>query len=232
MSAEAQRAASAGATPAVSIVGLTRRFGHRWALRGVDLEVAAGASVALIGHNGAGKTTLLRVLATSLRPTAGEARVFQMSVRVEDDSIRRRCAMMTPNGFLYDELTGAENLRFAARMSGGSADRDQLSATLREVGLEDAGNLPVRGYSSGMRKRLELGRLLVRAPDLLLLDEPFVSLDADGVRLVMDAVRSFRERGATVIFATHQRAEAEIMADSIARLEAGRVVAVRPAEPV
>ncbi|MDX1393904.1 MAG: heme ABC exporter ATP-binding protein CcmA [Gemmatimonadota bacterium] len=207
--------------PAIRVEGLTRRFGRRWALRGVDLEIERGSVVALLGANGTGKTTLLRILSTLLRPTAGEASVLGLDLASDADAIRRRTALMTPTGHVYDELTGVENLRFAARMGEVTASDDDLRAALARVDLADAADLAVRGYSTGMRKRLELARLGLRAPDVVLLDEPFTSLDSTGVDLVQDAIAAWRAAGATVVIASHRTAETGRHADRTVRLARG-----------
>lgn len=209
---------------AVRTVGLTRRFGRRWALRGVDLEVARGEVCALLGANGTGKTTLLRVLATLLRPTAGTVEVLDTDVAGGGDAIRRRAALMTPGGHVYEELTGLENLRFAARMSGAPAEEPRLRGALEAVGLADAADEPSRAYSTGMRKRLELARMGLRPLELALLDEPFTSLDESGVRLVEEAIAAWKASGATVLLASHRVGDALRHADRVVRLERGRVV--------
>lgn len=209
---------------AVRTAGLTRRFGRRWALRGVDLEVPRGEMCALLGANGTGKTTLLRVLATLLRPTAGTVEVLGRAIEIGGDEVRRRAGLMTPAGHTYEELTGVENLRFAARMAGSPADGDRLRAGLAAVGLADAAEEPARAYSSGMRKRLELARMRLRQLELVLLDEPFTSLDDAGVGLVQDAVAAWKASGATVLLASHRVDDALRHADRVVRLERGRVV--------
>ena len=184
MSADGDTGMSGRHQHALRLAGLTRRFGRRWALRGIDLEVSRGTVLAVLGANGTGKTTLLRILGTLLRPTAGRAEVLGANVTKHPDRVRRLTAMMTPHGHAYEELTGLENLRFAARMGGGAGDASAHRTALARVGLEEAGDLPVRAYSTGMRRRLELARLGLRSPDLVLLDEPFASLDEAGVELV------------------------------------------------
>lgn len=214
--------------PAVRARGLSKRYGWRWALRAVDLVVERGISLALAGPNGAGKTTLLRVLAALVKPSEGEAEVFGHPVASEGDAVRSRVGMLTAGGYLYDELTGAENLRFAALMGGQSLDRGRILHALERVGLQDAADLRVRGFSEGMRKRLELARLLLRRVDLLLLDEPYASLDARGVRLVDQVIAQAVEGGSTVIFASHQRGQALMSADRLVLLSDGRVAADGP----
>jgi len=226
-------------TPAVEVEGLTRRFGRRWALRGVDLEVPSGIVVALLGANGTGKTTLLRVLSTLLRPTAGRVRVLGQLLPgggggapetvAGTDRVRERTALMTPGGHAYEELTGLENLRFAALMSGLSLEDAELREALAAVRLDQAGDTRVRAYSTGMRKRLELARVGQRALDLVLLDEPFVSLDEEGVELVQDAITGWRSDGAAVIVASHRVPEATRHADLVVRLDGGIVAESGPA---
>jgi heme exporter protein A len=218
-------------SPAIRARDLSRRFGHRWALREVSLEVKLGETLALFGPNGAGKTTLLRVFATLLRPTLGDAEIFGHSVRRETAAIRARTGLLTATGFLYDDLTALENLRFASLMSGIRPQPAHLETSLARVGLSEAAGMRVRAFSTGMRRRLELARLLLRPLDLVLLDEPFISLDSDGVELVTRVLGKFREAGATVVLASHQHADAYKAADRIALLRNGRLEALEtPAE--
>lgn len=214
---------NAASDAVIRIEGLTRRFGRRWALRGVDLEVERGRVIAILGANGTGKTTLLRVLATLLRPTRGRVTIFGHDVSADADAIRRRMGLMTPAGHVYEELTGLENLRFAARMAGSPVDAAAHEAALAAVDLGEAAGVPVRAYSTGMRKRLELARLGLRDLDLVLLDEPFTSLDEPGVALVHDAIDRWRAGGATILIASHRLAEAARAADRTVRLEGGRL---------
>lgn len=213
---------------AVAAEGLTKRFGRRWALRGVDLALPRGAVVALLGANGTGKTTLLRVLSTLLRPTAGRVDVLGRTLPGGGDAIRARSAFMTAGGHAYEELTGVENLRFAARMSGTPATDADLRAALAASDLAGAADVPVRAWSTGMRKRLELARLRLRPLELVLLDEPFVSLDEAGVDLVHEAVRGWRDAGAAVLIASHRVEDATRHADEVVRLEGGRTAAGAP----
>ena len=217
---------------AIRVQGLTRRFGRRWALRGIDLEVPTGVVVALLGANGTGKTTLLRVLSTLLRPTAGRVEVLGevlpgggggRHTGAGANRVRKRAALMTPGGHAYEELTGLENLRFAARMSGSMVGDGDLRSALASVDLDQAADTRVGAYSTGMRKRLELARLHQRSLDLVLLDEPFVSLDDAGVDLVQDAISRWRRDGAAVIIASHRVPDATRNADEVIRLERGVV---------
>lgn len=213
-----------GRPPAVEIEGLARRFGMRWALRGVDLRVEPGEAVALLGRNGSGKTTLLRVVATLLRPTRGRVRVAGRDVVREAAAVREHVGMMGHAPGLYDDLTAAENLRFAVRMMGRVVEEQRIAEALAAVGLAAEAGERVRGFSAGMRRRLVLARLRLQRPDVLLLDEPYASFDAEGVELLNAFVRETVERGGAAVVATHDLARGEGVLGRALVLEAGRLV--------
>lgn len=216
---------AAGAdAPALRLRGVSRRFGSTWALRGVDLDVDPGELVAMTGPNGAGKTTLLQIAAGLLAPTTGEVTVLGRRHADDADATRRRIGYLPARGYLYDELTGRENLRFACRMSGRRAWEEPADAALARVGLGDAGGLRVREYSSGMRKRLAVARLLLRPAALALMDEPYASLDRPGVDLVDDLVEEMLGRGAAVVMASHRWGRSFDDADRVVELRRGELV--------
>ncbi len=208
--------------PAVRLEGVSKRFGRTWALRSLDLELASGALLALVGPNGAGKSTLLKILATLVKPTAGKVRVLGHAPDGGSRPIRERVGFLSARGYLYDELTARENLRFAALMSGITEWRGPAAEALERVGLARAADLRVGGYSSGMRKRLALARLLLRPVELALLDEPYASLDAEGVELVDELVEEMGAEGRTLILASHQWGRTLEAADRVVVLEDGR----------
>jgi heme exporter protein A len=212
--------------PAVATRDVARLFGRSAALAGVSLEVERGRMIALLGPNGAGKTTLLRILATSLRPTFGTAHVDGIDVAERPELVRPRVAYLSHATGLYDELTGAENLRFAATMLRRPNPARAAADALAEVGLAADADRRVRGYSAGMRRRLAVGRLLLAAPSLVLLDEPHAALDADGMALVDRVLHAWRAGGATVLVASHQSDRITSMADGWARLEGGLVAEI------
>jgi heme exporter protein A len=207
--------------PAVATHELARLFGRSAALAGISFQVQYGSTVALLGANGAGKTTLLRILATSLRPSFGRAEVLGIDVNQRPDLIRARIAYLSHANGLYDDLTAAENLRFAAGMRGIEDPARAARAAIGEVGLAADANRRVRGFSAGMRRRLALGRLMLGSPSLVLLDEPHAGLDADGMQLVDRLLARWRESAVTVLVASHQADRVTKMADGWARLEGG-----------
>jgi heme exporter protein A len=221
---EWHREMAAGREPAVELEGLARNFGRRWALRGITLSIRPGEAVALVGRNGSGKTTLLRVLATLLRPSRGRARVAGLDVVREAASVRELVALMGHSPGIYDDLTAAENLRFALRMLGRPVEEAHVMASLEAVGLGAEAGVRVRGFSAGMRRRLALARLRLQRPRILLLDEPYASFDAEGVELLNDFVLETAGRGGAAIVATHDLARAEDVVGRIVTLEGGRLV--------
>jgi heme exporter protein A len=195
--------ASHVAGSAVSLAGITRRFGHKWALRGIELDVAFGDLVVIQGHNGGGKSTLLRVIATAITPTGGTGRILGQDLWREATTIRAESALLGTSNGLYEDLSATENLLFAARMLGVRQAAERVAEALRQVGLANDADERVRAFSSGMQRRLALGRLLLQQPKLLLLDEPFNTLDADGVALVSTIIAGAHERGGAVVIVLH-----------------------------
>jgi heme exporter protein A len=196
--------ASAVATGGLDVHAVCKRYGARWALVRVSFQLPAGESAMLAGRNGSGKSTLLRVLATALRPDLGSARVAGLDVVAERDEVRRRVALLDHRSHVYDVLSALENLEIQARFLGDPAlDRGRLLAVLEEVGLAERAADPVAAFSAGMRKRLALARVLLKAPEVALLDEPYGELDPPGFRLVDGVLDRLRRRGATVLMATH-----------------------------
>ncbi len=199
------RAAADGAPhrpPAIALSDVDRRWGRERVLRGVSLEVAAGRIVALRGRNGSGKTTLLRILATRLRPSSGRGEIFGHDLIREGAEVRKRIAYQSVQSGSYGALTARENLTLAATLTG--APRHRIDEVLRRVGLEPHAGRLVRVFSSGMKRRLGLARLLLADADLWLLDEPYASLDEDGRELVDDLLAEARQDGRTVLIASHE----------------------------
>ena len=215
-------------SPALELSGLSRRYGAHFVLRDVNLRVSRGRVVVLRGGNGAGKTTLLRVLSTRLRPSRGGGRVFGFDLATQGHEIRKRVAYLNVLGGAYGTLTAQENLAFSATLYGKRLNREEVAARLEQVGLGNAQDKLVRTFSSGMKKRLGVARLLLADADLWLLDEPYAALDESGKTLIEDLVRDAKAEGRTVIMASHDLGRSRGLADSVLGLENGRLSLYTP----
>ncbi|MEV1331436.1 ATP-binding cassette domain-containing protein [Micromonospora costi] len=214
-------------TPAVEAEGLRKRYGDTDALAGLDLSVPAGAVCGLLGPNGAGKTTAVRVLTTLLRPDAGRARVAGHDVTRHPDRVRAAIGLVGQHAAVDDVLTGRQNLTLFARLHHLSrrAARARADDLLDRFGLTAAASRPVAGYSGGMRRRLDLAASLLLAPSVLFLDEPTTGLDPRARSEVWDALRALVADGTTVLLTTQYLEEADQLADTVAVVDAGRIVA-------
>ncbi|UXI66053.1 ATP-binding cassette domain-containing protein [Tahibacter amnicola] len=203
--------AVAQASRVIAARGLGRRFGQHWAVRDIDLDLASGQMLGVVGADGSGKTTLMQMLAAILDPSAGECRVFGLESRRQSKAIAQRIGYMTQGFTLYDTLTAEENLRLAARLRGldASTYRDRRAALLSMAGLERFFDRPAGKLSGGMRKKLSLCTILIHEPDLLILDEPGLGVDPLSRRQLWDMLQAFRARGASLVVATSYMDEAE-----------------------
>ena len=208
------------ADAAVELAQVTRVFGSHPALVRVDLRVEPGEVLLVRGPNGAGKSTLLRVVATALSPTYGSGRVLGHDLVAGRAEIRARTELLGHRTRLYEDLTALENLTFACRMHG--IDPGEAPAALDRVGLARSAGDRVRGFSQGMRQRVALARLLLRRPELLLLDEPYAGLDDEGRELVDGEIAAARAAGRTVLLATHEPMAAALATRSVS-IEGGRL---------
>ena len=189
-------ASATPAEPAVEAHGLTKRFGERRALDGVDLVVPRGAFLSIFGPNGAGKTTLLRQLALLARPTDGSLRMLGVDALEEPDALRSRVGLISHRPMLYGDLSAEENLAFFSSLYAGEPDRERIDALLSLVELDHRRHDPVRTYSRGMQQRLSIARALVNDPELVLLDEPYSGLDPHAAELFDELIARARRRAA------------------------------------
>lgn len=187
--------------PLLSLTDVTRKYGLVTALWRVSLDVFPGDFVAVFGPNGAGKSTLLRVIASLTKPNRGSVKFGA------GESSRERVGYVSHQSLLYNEMTGLENLAFYGRLYGLSDPMGRARAMVDQLGLANAADQLVRGYSRGMKQRLTLARALLHEPGLLLLDEPYTGLDQHGSRLLTRLLSRLREGGRTVILITHNLAE-------------------------
>jgi ABC-2 type transport system ATP-binding protein len=216
-----------GDCPAIEACGLVKVYGEHRALGGIDLTVRRGQVFGFLGPNGAGKTTTIRILATLTRPDGGTVRVLGHDVMTEVDAIRARVAVTGQFASLDEDLTGYENLTILGRLHGLSraASRRRADDLLAAFDLTGSAGRPVGGYSGGMRRRLDIGASLIVTPDLLFLDEPTTGLDPRSRSQVWELVRRIAAAGTTVLLTTQYLDEADRLAEQIAVIDHGRIVA-------
>jgi ABC-2 type transport system ATP-binding protein len=212
---------------AIDAHGLVKQFGDTRAVDGIDLTVPTGTVYGVLGPNGAGKTTTIRMLATLLRPDGGTARVLGHDIVTGAAEVRGRMSLTGQFASVDDELTGVENLVLVGRLLGFGRRRarERAGELLAAFGLADAAGKLVRDYSGGMRRRLDVAASLVVPPDLLFLDEPTTGLDPRSRNQVWDIIRVLVAEGATVLLTTQYLDEADQLADRLAIIDHGRVIA-------
>lgn len=208
-------------TAVVEAEGLTRAFGGRRAVDGVDLHLDRGDCLALFGPNGAGKTTLLRLLAGLLKPTAGTARIAGQELR-GDGAVRAQVGLISHQSMLYGPLTARENVEFAARLYGLADPRGAAERALAAMRILDRADAPVRALSRGMQQRVSIARATVHEPRVVLLDEPYTGLDAAGSAALTTMLERLRATGATLVLVTHNVGEGLALATHAAIMQAGR----------
>ncbi|MFD6451699.1 ATP-binding cassette domain-containing protein [Nocardia sp. NPDC060220] len=213
--------------PALSIRRLHKTYGSHVVLDDLDLDITAGTVFALLGPNGAGKTTLVRILATLSRPDRGDVRLFEHDLAQAPDTIRRLIGVTGQYAAVDGVLTGAENLRLTGRLLhlGKDETRRRGDALLERFDLVDAADKPVASYSGGMRRRLDLAMSLMGEPRMVFLDEPTTGLDPRSRRDLWSAIRELAAEGTTILLTTQYLEEADQLADRIAVLDHGRIVA-------
>ncbi|MCP4544500.1 MAG: ABC transporter ATP-binding protein [Chloroflexi bacterium] len=217
----------------IELVNLTKQFDDFTAVDQVTLSVAAGEILALLGPNGAGKTTTVRMLAAILNPTAGQVFVAGYDVTQNPQAIRRQVGLLTEHPGLYLRMKGKEYLSFFGRLMCLDAGESERRARdlLTRFGMPEAWNRRMGTYSKGMRQKMALVRAMLHDPSVLLLDEPTSAMDPQSAKLVRDAVLGLRHHQRTIIICTHNLAEAEALADRIAIIRRGQIIALgTPAE--
>ncbi|PZQ87628.1 MAG: export ABC transporter ATP-binding protein [Leifsonia xyli] len=215
---------TAATAPAIRVTGLEKAFGELAVLRGVDLEVARGSIVALLGSNGAGKTTLVRILATLLRADAGTASVDGVDVAREPGRVREAISLTGQFAAVDEVLSGRENLVLVARLRHLPDPGTVADALLARFALTDAGPRRAGTYSGGMRRRLDIAMSLIGDPSVVVLDEPTTGLDPQARLEVWRTITELAAGGTTVLLTTQYLDEAEQLADRIAILHAGVII--------
>jgi heme exporter protein A len=210
------------APPAIELEDVSKRFGARWAVARLSFKLEAGRSLLLTGHNGSGKTTLLRMISTATFPTAGKIRLFGHETRQHREALRHEVALLSHASYLYEDLTAAQNLTFVAEFLD-LPDRKRLVASLLErIGLSDRADSPVRQFSAGMRKRLTIARMLMKAPKLALFDEPFGELDPAGIHQMEGLLKELQGTVTTIVLATHLVEQGQALTQERLHLAQGR----------
>ncbi|MDP9948551.1 MULTISPECIES: ABC transporter ATP-binding protein [Streptomyces] len=208
--------------PVVQVTGLVKRYGTKTAVNGLDLVVRAGAVTAVLGPNGAGKTTTIETCEGYRRPDAGTVRVLGLDPVADADRLRPRIGVMLQSGGVYSGARAAEMLRHMAKLHAHPLDVDAL---IERLGLGDCGRTSYRRLSGGQQQRLSLAMAVVGRPELLFLDEPTAGLDPQARRATWELVRELRADGVSVVLTTHFMDEAEALADDVAIIDTGRVIA-------
>ncbi|MDQ1216748.1 MULTISPECIES: ABC transporter ATP-binding protein [Microbacterium] len=218
---------AAGAAPALELHGLVKRFGEKVAVDGIDLVVPSGSFYGLVGPNGAGKTTSLSMATGLLRPDAGTARVHGIDVWRDPVAAKRTIGNLADGVRLFDRLTGEQLITYTAMMFGLPRPEiaPRVSDLLDLMDLRGAAGTIVADYSAGMTKKVALACALVHAPRLLVLDEPFESVDPVSAANIEDVLRSYTSSGGSVIVSSHSMDLVQRMCDHVAVIAAGRVLA-------
>ena len=206
---------------------LAKQFDDFWAVDGIDLHVKAGQVLALLGPNGAGKTTTVRMLTSVLRPTRGQARIAGYDVVQEPARVRAAVGVLTEQHGLYGRMPAGEYLDFFGQIYGMDARtrRSRANKLLEDFGLNDYQARRIAEYSKGMKQKLALARALIHNPPVLLLDEPTSAMDPESAHLVRNSIRELKSASRAIIICTHNLAEAEELADQIAIIRKGRIIA-------
>lgn len=220
----ASREETASATPSLEARRLVRHFGAATAVDGVTFALPPGTFLTIFGPNGAGKTTLLRLLGGGLRPNEGEVRIGGVPLRPGDPERTRRLGVLSHQGFLYGQLTAAENLRFYGSLYGLDDLERRVPERLERVGLLNRRDDPASSLSRGMRQRLALARTLLHDPEVVLLDEPYTGLDAHAADVLRDVLTALRDGRRTVVLVTHALHQGLALADRVAVQVEGRFV--------
>jgi heme exporter protein A len=209
----------------IEVKNLTKRFGVKTVLKGLDFQVQEGEFVALLGPNGAGKTTFLRILSSLSRPSFGKVTISGYKLPDQAAAVRRRLGVVSHQPLLYGDLTAEENLRFFAKMYGLNQPAARITEVLELVGLVSRRRDLVRTFSRGMQQRLAIGRAVLHDPEVMLFDEPHTGLDQDASQMLDGILKEVAARNRTVVMTSHDLARTGDLASRFDVLSRGRVIA-------
>ncbi|MEH7335474.1 ABC transporter ATP-binding protein [Neobacillus drentensis] len=208
----------------IDIKNLTKQADNKLILRGVDLQVKKGETVAILGPNGAGKSTLLKVLATLIKPTSGIVRINGLDLKKNHIEIKKILGYLPHSSLLYDHYSPLENLVFFGKVYGVRDVEQRAMKLVKDVGLSFFLNEPVKNFSRGMIQRIAIARAIVHDPEVLLLDEPHTGLDQGAISILNNVILSMKEKGATTLMVTHDFKQAAEICDRIIIVKNGKIV--------
>lgn len=208
---------------AIKLENIFHRFTAHWALKDISFSISKGECVAVLGPNGCGKTTLLKILATRLAPTKGVGKILGWDMKKDTEPIRREIKWLGHDFGIYKTLTAEENLKFFFRINGKRLGQAELMSALEQVGLEAACHKRVSTFSTGMKKRLALAKILLEDPKIILLDESHANLDQEGKKMMNEMIADWKKAGVTILFSSHDHEEALSLCDRALMLNEGRL---------
>lgn len=204
--------------------GLIKTIGDKMILRGINLSIKKGETVAILGPNGAGKSTVLKILGGLIKSTSGEVKINGLDLKKDSYDIKKKLGFLAHNSFLYDHLTPLENLKFFGKLYGVKNVEERAKELIAEVGLKVFTHDPVRSFSRGMIQRIAIARAIIHQPEILLFDEPHTGLDQQAIKLLNDVIMRMRKEGSTIIMVTHDFQQAVETCDRFIIIKNGRVV--------
>jgi ABC-2 type transport system ATP-binding protein len=213
-------------TTVLEVNQLTKKYEGKLALEGISFQVKAGSCFGLLGPNGAGKSTTMKIITGILEANGGTAHVLGMESSQHADAIRRQVGYVPQEITLYDKISAYQNLVFFGEMYGvkGNALKQKITEVLEQVGLTDRAHDPVRTFSGGMKRRINIAASLLHSPKLVILDEPTVGIDPQSRNHIFEMIRSLKRQGVTIVYSTHYMEEVEALCDEIAIIDHGKVV--------
>jgi heme exporter protein A len=213
-----------GGTAVIDIKGLTKQADNKLILRGIDLSIKQGETVAILGPNGAGKSTLLKVLSTLIKPTTGQVMINGLNLKKNQLEIKKLFGYLPHSSLLYDQYSPLENLVFFGELYGVNNPEKRATELVKEVGLSFFLNEPVKNFSRGMIQRIAIARAIVHEPKILYLDEPHTGLDQGAIAILNNVIVSMKVKGTTTLMVTHDFKQAAEICDRILIMKNGKIV--------
>ncbi|MEH7491657.1 heme ABC exporter ATP-binding protein CcmA [Neobacillus niacini] len=207
----------------IEIKKLTKQADNKLILRGIDLSITQGETVAILGPNGAGKSTLLKVLATLIKPTSGHVKINGLDLKKDHIEVKKMFGYLPHSSLLYDHYTPLENLVFFGNLYGVKDVEDRARKLVNEVGLSFFINEPVKNFSRGMIQRIAIARAIIHEPKIMLLDEPHTGLDQGAISILNNVVLSMKQKGCTTLMVTHDFKQAAEICDRIIIVKNGKI---------